>query len=149
MNGPESLAVPRAAQVLAKPFIAPMLFLMNDVVFKLDDVMMDARLGGERLTKLTLPVIIRMGQELYAQQPLLHRRSPERAQRLGALIAGKAPVINAALFLAPGESCAPGDVTVRFVACEFELMADLYNLQRAGELDPVSADRKVWRRLAA
>jgi hypothetical protein len=34
-----------------------MLFLMNDVVFKLDGVMMDARLGGERLKTLTLPVI--------------------------------------------------------------------------------------------
>jgi len=126
-----------------------MLFLMNDVVFQLDGVMMDARLGGERLKALTLPSIIRMGQELYAMQPLLHRCSPERAQRLGALISGKAPMINAALFLAAGEGCAPGDVTVRFAACEFELMADLYTLQRAGALDPVSADRKVWRRLAA
>lgn len=126
-----------------------MLFLMNDVVFKLDGVMMDARLGGERLTKLTLPVILRMGQELYAKQPLLHRRAPERAQRLAALISGKAPIINAALFIAPKAGCAPADVTVRFVSCEFELMADLYNLQRADALDAVSADRKVWRRLVA
>ena len=126
-----------------------MLFLLNDVVFKLDGVMMDARLGGERLQSLTLPVIIRMGQELYARQPLLHRCAPEQAQRLGALISGKAPMINAALFIAPHEHCKPADVTVRFVACEFELMADLYNLQRAGVLDPVLADRKVWRRLAA
>jgi hypothetical protein len=126
-----------------------MLFLMNDVVLKLDGVMMDARLGGERLKTLTLPVIIRMGQELYAKEPLLHRRAPDRARRLGALISGKAPMINAALFVAPQDGCKPGDVTVRFVACEFELMADLYNLQRAGALDPVSADRKVWRRLAA
>ena len=126
-----------------------MLFLLNDVVLKLDGVIMDARLGAARLRKLTMPTIIRMGQELYAKDPLLHRRSVEKAERLGALITGKAPMINAALFLAPGEGCAPGDVTVRFVACEFELMADLYNLQRAGALDPLSADRKVWRRLAA
>jgi hypothetical protein len=58
-------------------------------------------------------------------------------------------MINAALFLAPREGCAPVDVTVRFVACEFELMAELYNLQRAGQLGPLAADRKVWRRLAA
>jgi hypothetical protein len=126
-----------------------MLFLMNDVVLKLDGVMIDARLGGERLKTLTLPAIIRMGQELYAKQPLLHRRAPERAQRLGALISGKAPTINAALFIAPDVNCRPGDVSVRFVACEFALMAELYNLQRAGALDPVSADRRVWRRLAA
>jgi hypothetical protein len=126
-----------------------MLFLLNDVVFKLDGVMMDARLGGERLRRLTLPAILRMGQELYAKEPLLHRRAPAKAQRLAALITGKAPMINSALFVAPAKDCAPSDVTVRFVACEFELMAELYNLQRAHRLDPLCADRKVWRRLAA
>ena len=126
-----------------------MLFLLNDVVLKLDAVMMDARLGGQRLGGLTLPLILRMGQELYAEQPLLHRRSRERAERLAALISGKAPMINAALFLAPKAGCSPDDVTVRFVACEFELMAELYVLQRAGALDAIRADSKVWRRLAA
>jgi hypothetical protein len=126
-----------------------MLFLMNDTVFKLDGVVVDARLGGERLHGLTLPSILRMGQELYAAEPLLHRKRPEQAQRLGALIAGKAPMINAALFLAQRPGCSPNDVTVRFVAASFEIMAELYKLQRAGELDALSADRKVWRRLAA
>jgi hypothetical protein len=126
-----------------------MLFLLNDVVFKLDGVMMDARLGGERLKALTLPSILRMGQELFARQPLLHRRAPEQAQRLAALITGKAPPINSALFIAPAVNCKPEDVTVRFVACEFELMAELYTLQRNGALDPLAADRRVWRRLAA
>jgi hypothetical protein len=126
-----------------------MLFLMNDVVFKLDGVIMDARLGGERLKGLTLPAIIRMGQELYAAEPLLHRKGPERAQRLCALIAGKAPMINAALFVAPQKDCPAGDVNVRFVAAQFEVMADLYNLQRAGKLDALRADSKIWRRLAA
>lgn len=126
-----------------------MLFLMNDVVFKLDGVMREARLGGERLKGLTLPAIIRMGQELYAAQPLLHRNSPERAQRLAALISGKAPMINAALFTAPAAGCDAHEVQVRFVAAQFEVMAELYNLQRAGELDALSADRRIWRRLAA
>ena len=126
-----------------------MLFLMNDVVFKLDGVITDTRLGGERLKGLTLPSIIRMGQELYAAEPLLHRKRPERAQRLSALISGKAPMINAALFTAPAAECEPHEVLVRFVAAQFDVMAELYNLQRAGELDALSADRKVWRRLAA
>ncbi len=126
-----------------------MLFLMNDVVFKLDGVVMDARLGGERLKALTLPAIIRMGQEIFAKEPLVHRHAPERAQRLGALICGKAPMINAAHFIAPAVACAPHEVTVRFVSLQFELMAELYTLQRAGELDALRADRKVWRRLAA
>jgi hypothetical protein len=126
-----------------------MLFLMNDVVFKLDGVVTDARLGGERLRALTLPAIIRMGQELFAGEPLVHRHTPERAQRLAALICGKAPMINAAHFTAPAADCAPQDVAVRFVSLQFELMGELYTLQRAGELDAVRADRRVWRRLAA
>ncbi|HEY0436377.1 MAG TPA: hypothetical protein VGC92_07050 [Phenylobacterium sp.] len=126
-----------------------MLFLMNDVVFQLDGVIMEARLGGERLKGLTLPSIIRMGQELYAAEPLLHRLNAERARRLAALICGKAPTINAALFTAPAAGCDPHEVQVRFVAAQFEVMAELYNLQRAGELDALRADSKLWRRLAA
>ncbi|MFL5297993.1 MAG: hypothetical protein ACJ798_16570 [Phenylobacterium sp.] len=126
-----------------------MLFLLNDVVFKLDGVMIDARLGGERLKSLTLPAIIRMGQELYAADPLLHRRAPEPAQRLCALICGKAPMINAAQFVANAPDSSPDEVTVRFASAEFEVMAQLYNLQRAGKLDALSADRRIWRRLAA
>ena len=126
-----------------------MLFLLNDVVFKLDGVMMDARLGGERLKSLTLPAIIRMGQELYAPEPLLHRKVPDRAQRLAALISGKAPMINAAHFTAPQAGCDPHEVVVRFASAQFEVMAELYNLQRAGQLDTLRADSKVWRRLAA
>jgi hypothetical protein len=126
-----------------------MLFLLNDVVFQLDGVMMDARLGGERLKSLTLPAIIRMGQELYAAEPLLHRKVPDRAQRLAALISGKAPMINAAHFTAPKADCDPHEVLVRFASAQFEVMAELYNLQRAGQLDTLRADSKVWRRLAA
>lgn len=51
--------------------------------------------------------------------------------------------------MAPTLDCAPSEVTVRFVVCQFEVMAELFNLQRAGELDAVSADRRIWRRLAA
>ena len=58
-------------------------------------------------------------------------------------------MILAALFLAPEKHCPPAEVRVRFVAAQFEVMAELYNLQRAGALDALSADRRVWRRLAA
>jgi hypothetical protein len=129
-----------------------MLFLLNDVVFRLDGVAMGVRLGGARLggaRGLAFPAILRMGQELYAAEPLLQRTKPERARRLAALISAKAPMINAALFIAPSLHCAPDEVTVRFVGCEFEVMADLFTLQRNGRLDAISADRKIWRRLAA
>jgi hypothetical protein len=126
-----------------------MLFLLNDVVFRLDGVAMDAKLGGRRMSRLAFPEILRMGQELYAREPLLQRTNPERARRLAALICAKAPMINAALFVSPALDCAPNEVTVRFVACEFEVMADLLNLQNSGRLDNIGADRRIWQRLAA
>lgn len=126
-----------------------MLFLVNDVVFRLDGVAVGSRLDGRKFRGLSLPAIIRMGQELYASEPLLQHSKPEQAQRLGALIASRAPMINAALFVAPAFDCAPEEVTARFVSVEFGMMADLYSAQRAGELDVITADRRVWGRLAA
>jgi len=126
-----------------------MLFLLNDTVLRLDGVAMDARLGGRQMRTLNLPEILRMGQELYAAEPMLQRTNPQRALRLGALISAKAPMINAALFVAPSLDCAPSEVTVRFVACQFEVMAELYTLQQGGALNAVTADRRIWRRLAA
>ena len=128
---------------------ASMLFLLNDVVLRLDGVAMDAQLDGKRMLRLSFPAILRLGQELFAREPLLPRTNPERARRLAALISAKAPMINAALFVAPALDCSPNEVTVRFVACQFEVMAELHTLQRDGDLDAVIADRKIWRRLAA
>ena len=110
---------------------------------------MDARLDGGNMRALALPAVIRMGKELFAAQPLLQRRAPERARRLSALICAKAPSINAALFVAPSMACAPKEVTVRFASCQFEVMAQLAGMQKEGGLDAVSADNKLWRRLAA
>jgi hypothetical protein len=126
-----------------------MMFLMNDTVLRLEESVADARLSGERLQHLSFPTILRMGQELFAKEPMLQRTNPERARRLGLLITRKAPIINAALFVAPRMDCNPAEVTVRFVSCEFEIMAELYTLQREGRLDGVQVDKALWRRLAA
>src|SRR5580704_2144977 len=99
-----------------------MLFLLNDIVLRLDGATMNAPIGEARMKSLTFSAIIRMGQELYSKEPLLQRTSPERARRLCTLVAAKAPSINAALFVAPALDCPPGEVTVRFVVCEFEAM---------------------------
>ncbi len=122
---------------------------MNDTVLHLDGVAVDSRLGGPRINRLAFPEILRMGQELFAHEPLLQRTNLERARRLGLLIAAKAPMINAALFVAPSLDCRPADVTVRFLICEFEVMAALFTHQKAGALDAVTADKLVWRRMAA
>lgn len=125
-----------------------MLFLLNDVVFQLDGVAMDARLDG-KMRALALPAVLHMGQEMFAAQPLLQRFAPERARRLAALISAKAPAINAALFVAPAVGCAPDEVTLRVASCQFEVMAQFASMQKDGDLDAVSADHKLWRRLAA
>jgi hypothetical protein len=126
-----------------------MLFLLNDVVFRIDGVADDPRLSGDGFCQLAFPEVLRMGQELFAKEPLLPRTNPARAQRLAALIQAKAPMVNAALFITPAADCKPHEVTVRFVAAQFEVMAELFTLQRAGQLDTIAADRRVWRRLAA
>lgn len=126
-----------------------MLFLLNDSVFSLDGVANGVRLSGQRFKGLSFPAIIRMGQELYAQEPLLQHSSPQRALRLATLIAAKAPLINAALFVAEDFNAPPEDVAVHFVSAQFEVMADLYNRQRDGTLDRIFTDRQIWRRLAA
>jgi hypothetical protein len=126
-----------------------MLFLMNDVVFSLDGVVRNAQMGGTQVKKLSMPAIIRMGQELYAGAPLLQHTHPDQALRLSALISAKAPMINAALFVAPTYGCKADEVTVRFVSAQFEVMADLYNMYRDGRLSAVKVDRIIWQRLAA
>lgn len=126
-----------------------MLFLLNDVVFRLDGAGLDSKPGARRFQGLEFPAILRMGQELYAKEAMLQRTRPEQARRLASLISAKAPMINAALFITPSLDCSPGEVTVRFLNAPSAMMTELYSLQRAGDLDTVGADRRVWRRLAA
>ncbi len=127
----------------------PMLFLLNDSVFSLDEMANSVRMSGVRFRRLSFPAIIRMGQEMYAREPLLQRSSPGQALRLASLISAKTPLVNAAMFLAPGFNCRPDDVTVRFVNAQAEVMASLYERQRDGTLDTIFADKQIWRRLAA
>lgn len=126
-----------------------MLFLLNDVVLDLSDIKLTPRLTSQRFRALSMPDILRMGQELYAEFPLLHIERKGRALRLAALIAAKAPLINAALFVAPGFDCDADEVTVRFKTLDRDQMEALRQCQMQGELDIRSADRQVWRRLAA
>lgn len=126
-----------------------MLFLMNDVVLNLAGMRLAPKLSGRRFKALSFNAVSRLGQELYAEDPLLHLRRPERAKRLATLIMAKAPAINAALFTAPGFGCDPGEVSMRYLNLDFEIMARLSKRQDDGELDTIWADRQVWRRLAA
>jgi hypothetical protein len=126
-----------------------MLFLLNDVVLEIEDVRLPSRLNARRLEAMPFESLKRMGQELFAEDPHLPTADRGRAQRLAALIAAKAPGVNAALFVAPAYDAPAEEVDVRFAVVDHPLMADLKDRQREGRLDMVAADRRVWRRLSA
>lgn len=126
-----------------------MLFLLNDVVLSLDAAELAPPITRDRFAKVSLNYVAKLGQELYAAEPLLHHKDPEKAQRLAALIMAKAPEINAALFIAPSRGCLVDQVQVRYAQLGLEVMGALLERQRAGGLSNLEADRQVWRRLAA
>jgi len=126
-----------------------MLFLLNDVILNVDLNKIDLPVDGPGITNLKLEAVMRLGGELYAAEPLLHQTHPERAKRLAALIALKAPAINAALFLAPSKHCRPDDVASRYAGVSFEVLGGLWAAQQEGRNSTVDTDKQVWRRLAA
>lgn len=126
-----------------------MLFLMNDVVLSLDALELAPPATVKRFQALSLDFVGKLGQELFSEDPLVHRTTPERARRLAALITAKAPEINAALFVAPAQGCPVEQVAIRYVQISFEVMGLLYERQMQGSLTTLEADRQVWRRLAA
>ncbi len=126
-----------------------MLFLLNDVMLNLGTGSGPPPLDARSMNALTFPAIERMAKELYAQEPLLHRKDPERAARLALLIASKQPEVNGALFAAPSKGCSPELVQVRYVSLSLEMTAALFAEHKAGGLTPFTADRQVWRRMAA
>lgn len=126
-----------------------MFFLLNDVVLSLELQLMTPPMIARRFSALTLNCVQRLGRELYADDPRLQHRRPERAKRLAALLISKAPEVNAALFVAPSRSCHPDRVAVRVASLDIQLLAKLYHDQQAGKLTPTVADRLVWGRAAA
>ena len=94
----------------------PMLFLLNDVVFDLDEACPVTPADTRRFEKLSFDYVLELGCELFAENPLLHRNDPQRARRLAWLIAERSPDVNAALFAAPAVACDPDLVEPRFCA---------------------------------
>ena len=126
-----------------------MLFLMNDVVFDLNEASPVTSADARRFEKLGFDYLMELGCELFAEDPLLHRNDPERARRLAWLIHDRSPEVNAALFAAPETDCDPALVEPLFCALPDNVMRQLYVRGGKGKLDAVSADRAVWGRMAA
>ncbi|WP_333591241.1 hypothetical protein [Brevundimonas sp.] len=126
-----------------------MLFLLNDVVFDLDEACPVTPADARRFEKLGFDYVLELGCELFAEDPMLHVNDPGRARRLAWLIADRAPEINAALFAADAPGCAPELVEPRFCALPEAVIRQLSTKARRGKLDAVAADKAVWNRLAA
>lgn len=126
-----------------------MLFLLNDTVLDIDPREFSSPLDATRFRALTLNAVIKLGAEMFAESPILQRTETERAKRLAFLIYSKAPEVNAALFVAPAQGCPPQEVISRFCSVAMPVMGQLNARQNEGALDAVSADKEVWRRLAA
>lgn len=126
-----------------------MLFLLNDMVFDLDQACPAPARDYRRFTPLDLDSVIELACELFAEDPQLHRSHPERARRLAWLISQKTEGVNAALFAAPEKGCLPELVEPRFCTLPEPSIQQLYARDRSGHLDAVSADKAVWGRLAA
>jgi hypothetical protein len=126
-----------------------MYFLLNDAVLNLQGDDLTPQALGRRFASIGFDYVQTLGQELFAEEPLLQHAHPERAIKLAALINSKQPTINAALFVAPAVGCKPAQVGVRFASLDLPTMANLQRAQSIGALDAVVADKEVWRRLAA
>ena len=126
-----------------------MLFLMNDVVFDLNEASPVTSADARRFEKLGFDYLMELGCELFAEDPMLHRNDPERARRLAWLIHDRSPEVNAALFAAPETDCDPASVEPLFCALPVAVLDKLMTRGRRGKLDAVTADRAVWGRMAA
>jgi hypothetical protein len=126
-----------------------MLFLLNDVVFDLDETCPVTPGDARRFEGLGFDYVLELGCELFSEDPELHRNDPVRARRLAWLLHSCGPEVNAALFAAPEQGCVPDLVEPRFCALPEPILGDLKAKARRGRLTPVAADRAVWNRMAA
>ena len=126
-----------------------MLFLLNDVVFDLDEATPVSLIDARRFEKLGFDYVLELGCEMFSEDPMLHRTDPGRARRLAWLVAHTSPQVNAALFAAPTQDCDPDLVEPRFCALPDTVIRQLQSSGAKGRLTPVAADRAVWNRMAA
>lgn len=126
-----------------------MLFLLNDVVLNLAPQTLTPPMPAKKFGALGLTHVMRLGRELFSQEPRLPAHAAERASKLAMLLVAKAPQVNAALFVAPAKDCDPEAVSVRLASVDLGVLAVLKERQDAGALTAALADQQVWGRRAA
>jgi len=125
-----------------------MFFLLNDAVLNLELHNVTLPLVARQFSEIDLGRVLKLGCELFAEEPRLQHQRVERARRLCALIVSKAPEANAALFVGPAQGCKPDQVAARLAYLDMAVLAQLHRDQQAGRLTPAIADRLVWARAA-
>jgi len=125
------------------------LFLFNDVVFKLGDPERAARSAGsplseQALSALTLGKAVKLIREAVYTDPMLARNAPEKARFLAALIGWKSDEANALLAVCPTNARGPEDVQVRLASVGLVVLTQLKGLQEMDMLSARSANDAVW-----
>ena len=124
-----------------------MLFLLNDVVFDLDEPHAGPRQQPLPEDDLDLDDLIALGCDLYAQEPNLHHQDPGSARHLARLLAQRGQGINAAQFYAPDGWCDPLLVEPRFCVLPQALLQELKERAEPHRQKVAStslADQMVW-----
>lgn len=125
-----------------------MLFLFNDVVFKLDDPAEELAAAGcpvslsaaEHLPAAHLGTLLR---EAAFARPGLARETPEKARALAAVVQLRTGA-NAVLLVCPPNAGGPQDVLLRFADVSMEVIATLSAQQNDDRLNAADVDRCVW-----
>lgn len=126
-----------------------MLFLLNDVLLKLDRPPPRPSRDERRFAPLNLDAIIELACELFSEQPDLQHTHPERAHRLAWLLARSAGGLNAALFTAPQAGCEPSLVEPRFCTLPQNMLDQLSRRAEAGQPLTDATDKDIWGLVAA
>ena len=129
-----------------------MLFLFNEVVFDLGDLVTILKDGSiplppsqfETLTPAHLTALLR--EAIYVD-PLMATNKPDRTQHLAALIAYRAPGANALLAVRADKATGPQDVGLRFANVPLMTLTYLWKRQQNNQLAPNIINDEVWSRV--
>lgn len=125
------------------------LFLFNDVVFKLGDperaaIETGAPLSPAALRALSLGRCIKLVREAIWLDPDIARNAPHKARFLAALIGWKSDEANAMLCVRPLNARGPEHVQVRVASTGLVVLTQLKGLQDSGLLSARAANDAVW-----
>lgn len=126
-----------------------MYFLLNDLILDIDAAHMMNPLDADRFAALSIDYIALLGKEMFAEDPMAHRKNPERARRLAYLIYLKMPRVNAAQFFPISNSGTADSVDASFKSLNEMALGMMYEQQKIGQLDASKVDNEVWHRMAA